>query len=127
VADNPTPIPPAEKPPEDDNSDLFPPQDEAPVQPQADATPEAKPAQTPPAKAADQPEPESKDRMAERLERLGGEPAPAISPEEFARLQQAGQIHIDSQGRVRTTRREQTVAGMILRKRRAWYGGSVEF
>jgi hypothetical protein len=60
--------------------------------------------------------------MAERLERLGGEPAPAISPEEFARLQQAGQIHIDSQGRVRTTRREQTDAGMSLRKRRAWYG-----
>ena len=35
------------------------------------------------------------DSMAERLERLGGEPAPAISPEEFARLQQAGQIHIE--------------------------------
>jgi hypothetical protein len=59
--------------------------------------------------------------MNERLERLGGEPAPAISPEEFARLQQAGQIHIDARGRVRTTRREQTDAGMSLRKRRAWY------
>ncbi len=61
------------------------------------------------------------EAMARRLERLGGEPAPAISPEEFARLQQAGQIHIDSRGRVRTTRREETEAGMSLRKRRAWY------
>ena len=61
------------------------------------------------------------DRMAERLERLGGEPAPAISPEEFVRLQQSGQIHIDSRGRIRTSRREQTDAGMSLRKRRAWY------
>ncbi len=59
--------------------------------------------------------------MAGRLERLGGEPAPAISPEEFARLQKAGQIHIDSRGRIRTTRREKTDAGMSLRKRRAWY------
>ncbi len=60
-------------------------------------------------------------RMADRLERLGGEPAPAISPEEFARLQQSGQIHIDSRGRVQTSRREETDAGMSLRKRRAWY------
>jgi hypothetical protein len=59
--------------------------------------------------------------MAGRLERLGGEPAPAISPEEFARLQQSGQIHIDARGRVRTSRREKTDAGMSLRKRRAWY------
>lgn len=59
--------------------------------------------------------------MAQRVERLGGEPAPAISPEEFARLQQSGQIHIDARGRVRTSRREKTDAGMSLRKRRAWY------
>ncbi len=65
--------------------------------------------------------PEAEDTMKKRLERLGGEPAPAISPEEFARLQQAGQIHIDSRGRVRTARREETDAGMSLRKRRAWY------
>lgn len=64
---------------------------------------------------------DEESRMAERLERLGGEPAPAISPEEFARLQQSGQIHIDSRGRVRTSRREKTDAGMSLRKRRAWY------
>ncbi len=64
---------------------------------------------------------DDESRMSERLERLGGEPAPAISPEEFARLQQSGQIHIDSRGRVRTSRRENTDAGMSLRKRRAWY------
>jgi hypothetical protein len=44
-----------------------------------------------------------------RLERLGGEPAPDITPEEFAR------------GRVRTTQRTETDAGISLRKRRAWY------
>ena len=56
-----------------------------------------------------------------RLERLGGEPAPDITPEEFARLQQAGQIHIDPRGRVRTTQRNESDAGISLRKRRAWY------
>jgi hypothetical protein len=61
-------------------------------------------------------------RMEERLERLGGEPAPAITPEEFARLQKAGQVHIDARGRVRTARRGDTDAGVSLRKRRAWYG-----
>ena len=59
--------------------------------------------------------------MQDRLERLGGEPAPVITPEEFARLQQAGQVHIDSRGRVRTTRRSDAEAGVSLRKRRAWY------
>lgn len=62
------------------------------------------------------------DPMEDRLERLGGEPAPAITPEEFARLQRAGQVHIDSRGRVRTTRRSDAEAGVSLRKRRAWYG-----
>lgn len=61
------------------------------------------------------------DRMGERLERLGGEPAPVITPEEFARLQKAGQVHIDSRGRVRTSRRSDAEAGVSLRKRRAWY------
>ncbi|GIV80895.1 MAG: hypothetical protein KatS3mg051_0249 [Anaerolineae bacterium] len=59
--------------------------------------------------------------MGPRLERLGGEPAPDITPEEFVRLQQAGQIHIDPRGRVRTTVRDETDAGISLRKRRAWY------
>ncbi len=59
--------------------------------------------------------------MDDRLERLGGEPAPAITPEEFERLQKAGQVHIDSRGRVRTARRSGAEAGVSLRKRRAWY------
>ncbi|MCB9458803.1 MAG: hypothetical protein H6670_04060 [Anaerolineaceae bacterium] len=59
--------------------------------------------------------------MGDRLERLGGEPAPVITPEEFARLQKAGQVHIDSRGRVRTARRSEAEAGVSLRKRRAWY------
>lgn len=61
------------------------------------------------------------DQYNERLERLGGEPAPVITPEEFARLQRAGQVHIDARGRVRTTRRTDAEAGVSLRKRRAWY------
>ena len=63
------------------------------------------------------------DAMNERLERLGGEPAPAITPEEFARLQKAGQVHIDARGRVKTARRTDAEAGVSLKKRRAWYGG----
>ncbi|MBK8022637.1 MAG: hypothetical protein IPK19_14700 [Chloroflexi bacterium] len=62
-------------------------------------------------------------RYSERLERLGGEPAPVITPEEFARLQRAGQVHIDARGRVRTTRRSDAEAGVSLKKRRAWYAG----
>jgi hypothetical protein len=62
------------------------------------------------------------DLFGERLERLGGEPAPVITPEEFARLQRAGQVHIDARGRVRTARRTDAEAGVSLRKRRAWYG-----
>ena len=62
------------------------------------------------------------DNFSERLERLGGEPAPVITPEEFSRLQNAGQVHIDAMGRVRTARRaSQADAGVTLRKRRAWY------
>jgi hypothetical protein len=61
------------------------------------------------------------EAMKPRLERLGGEPAPDITPEEFARLQQSGQIHIDPRGRVRSTRTTDTDAGVTLRKRRAWY------
>jgi hypothetical protein len=67
--------------------------------------------------------PEDNAAMEERLERLGGEPAPAITPEEFARLQKAGQVHIDARGRVKTARRNDAEAGVSLRKRRAWYGG----
>ena len=35
---------------------------------------------------SDAPSDSSGDDMGERLERLGGEPAPAITPEEFERL-----------------------------------------
>lgn len=69
----------------------------------------------------DSPSGSSADDMGDRLERLGGEPAPAITPEEFERLQKAGQVHIDSRGRVRTARRSGAEAGVSLRKRRAWY------
>jgi hypothetical protein len=62
--------------------------------------------------------------MNERLERLGGEPAPVITPEEFARLQRQGQVHIDERGRVKTTRRSGAEAGVSLRKRRAWYNAA---
>lgn len=77
------------------------------------------PEQAPPEVPADE-DPNAED-IGPRLERLGGEPAPDITPEEFARLQQAGQIHIDPRGRVRTTQRDETDAGISLRKRRAWY------
>ncbi len=61
------------------------------------------------------------DNLSERVERLGGEPAPDISAEEFARLQRAGTIHIDAQGRIRAQRSEDSDPGVSLRKRRAWY------
>jgi hypothetical protein len=63
------------------------------------------------------------DEMDQRRDRLGGEPAPLLTPEEFARLQKAGEVHIDKRGRVRTSRRSDAEAGVSLRKRRAWYGG----
>ena len=62
------------------------------------------------------------ENMKERIDRLGGEEAPDISPEEFARLQRSGSIHIDEHGRVRPNRRDETDPGVSLRKRRAWYG-----
>lgn len=85
--------------------------------PQASANP---PVSSTPPPAPSTPPPADED-MGDRLERLGGEPAPVITPEEFARLQKAGQVHIDSRGRVRTARRSEAEAGVSLRKRRAWY------
>ena len=70
---------------------------------------------------ADDNQPVNDAQMDQRLERLGGEPAPVITPEEFARLQKAGQVHIDARGQVRTSRRSDAEAGVSLRKRRAWY------
>ncbi len=59
--------------------------------------------------------------IQDRVSRLSGEPAPDISPEEFARLQQHGAINIDSRGRIRVNRRDEADPGVTLRKRRAWY------
>ncbi|PJF37296.1 MAG: hypothetical protein CUN49_01180 [Candidatus Thermofonsia Clade 1 bacterium] len=59
--------------------------------------------------------------IEDRISRLSGEPAPDISPEEFARLQQHGAINIDSRGRIRVNRRDEADPGVSLRKRRAWY------
>lgn len=97
-----------------------------PAAPQMPPPPVAPVAAEPPSRATLPPEqttPEPPaDNFTERLERLGGEPAPVITPEEFARLQNAGQVHIDAMGRVRTARRaSQADAGVTLRKRRAWY------
>ena len=59
--------------------------------------------------------------LNERIDRLSGEAAPDISPDEFARLQRSGSVHIDAQGRIRANRREDGDPGLSLRKRRAWY------
>jgi hypothetical protein len=92
----------------------------APTLPEPPAEVPASRATVPPAAQPAQPAPA--DNFGERLERLGGEPAPVITPEEFSRLQNAGQVHIDAMGRVRTARRaSQADAGVTLRKRRAWY------
>ncbi len=104
---NESPVSPTEPPVEAQNNVSTP-----------DGTPAALP--TPPPAPPEAPRADD-ERMDERLERLGGEPAPAITPEEFARLQRAGQVHIDAQGRVRTARRSDAEAGVSLRKRRAWY------
>jgi hypothetical protein len=99
---------------DDQNRQANPPDDAAPTNNPPQPTPA-------PENREDDDMSEMNDTYDERLERLGGEPAPVITPEEFARLQKAGQVHIDSRGRVRTTRRSDAEAGVSLRKRRAWY------
>lgn len=94
------------------------------VESSAPSTPPSTPPSNPPQASVppSRPEPDDyEEDLGDRLERLGGEPAPVITPEEFARLQKAGQVHIDSRGRVRTARRSEAEAGVSLRKRRAWY------
>lgn len=109
-----------------------PPAPAAPAAPVVTVTPVETPAaEAPPSRATlppveaaapSNPAAPAADNFSERLERLGGEPAPVITPEEFSRLQNAGQVHIDAMGRVRTARRSsQADAGVTLRKRRAWY------
>ena len=97
---------------------VTPPENTVPQTP-ATAAPQPPAAATPPPRVP--PRAPEDDMFEERLERLGGEPAPVITPEEFARLQRAGQVHIDARGRVRTARRSDAEAGVSLRKRRAWY------
>jgi hypothetical protein len=104
-----------------ENDNVSPPIDENDLPPTEEADDTDQPEALEPVDSSEAPEDDSED-LKPRLERLGGEPAPDITPEEFARLQQAGQIHIDPRGRVRTTRRDETDAGISLRKRRAWYG-----
>ena len=94
-----------------------------PVQPTAVDAPPSR-ATLPPVETAapSNPAAPAADNFSERLERLGGEPAPVITPEEFSRLQNAGQVHIDAMGRVRTARRSsQADAGGTRRSRRARY------
>ncbi len=67
------------------------------------------------------PEEEAADILGESIDRLSGEAAPDLSPEEFARLQRGGALNIDSHGRVRVNRRDEEDPGVSLRKRRAWY------
>jgi hypothetical protein len=76
------------------------------------------PAGTPP---ADTPAGDEEAVIGARINRLSGEAAPDLSPEEFARLQHGGAINIDSRGRIRVSRRDEVDPGVSLRKRRAWY------
>lgn len=98
-----------------------PPQSVPPQAPPPQSVPSTAPAAPNNRLEADGP-PVDEAHMGQRLQRLGGEPAPVITPEEFARLQKAGQVHIDERGRVRTARPASDAnVGVSLRKRRAWY------
>jgi hypothetical protein len=103
------------------NNNLPPVDDDTPVTPPPDDLDDGDQVEAPSAAPPSHEDRTADDDLKPRLERLGGEPAPDITPEEFARLQQAGQIHIDPRGRVRATQRDETDAGISLRKRRAWY------
>ncbi|MFW5691439.1 MAG: hypothetical protein ACOCXZ_02950 [Chloroflexota bacterium] len=96
--------------------------DTTPPMQEAAAPQNAAPRDAPPEQSSPPDMDTDEDQMQARLNRLGGEPAPVITPEEFARLQKAGQVYIDKRGRVRTSRRSDAEAGVSLRKRRAWYG-----
>ncbi len=69
----------------------------------------------------DAPHEEEEGFMSDRIDRLSGEPAPDISPDEFARLQRGGALNLDARGRVRVSRDTDDDPGVSLRKRRAWY------
>jgi hypothetical protein len=59
--------------------------------------------------------------MNQRIDRLAGEPAPDITPEEFARLQKLGSLNLDPRGRIMLHREDGSDPGVSVRKRRAWY------
>ena len=61
------------------------------------------------------------DQLNDRIDRLAGEPAPDITPEEFARLQKLGSLNLDSRGRIMLHREDGSDPGVSVRKRRAWY------
>lgn len=113
-------LPPASQPPDGDapgaeDADMADAGVNAPSAPppQASAPPPA-PATMPPG---------DEEVIGERINRLSGEAAPDLSPEEFARLQRSGgAINIDPRGRIRVGRRDESDPGVSLRKRRAWYG-----
>jgi hypothetical protein len=108
---------PTQNPPINEADSVLPPVDIDPP-----AIPQEVALVVPPPSAVQPPSMPEDDGYSNRLERLGGEPAPVITPEEFARLQKMGQVNIDARGRVQTTRRSDAEAGVSLRKRRAWYG-----
>ena len=119
-------LPPAPQPPEVDppGAEGF---DEAEVvntSPPAAAVqspPPAPPGPSAPPEPASMP-PGDEEVIGERINRLSGEAAPDLSPEEFARLQRSGgAINIDPRGRIRVGRRDESDPGVSLRKRRAWY------
>jgi hypothetical protein len=56
-----------------------------------------------------------------RADRLAGEPAPEITPEDFARLQKLGTLNLDPRGRIRPDLGRADDPGVSLRRRRAWY------
>lgn len=121
-------LPPAPQPPEADPpgaevadmSNAGAPPAAAPVPPTT-APPETSAPSAPPASSSMPPGDE--EVIGERINRLSGEAAPDLSPEEFARLQRSGgAINIDPRGRIRVGRRDETDPGVSLRKRRAWYG-----
>ncbi len=89
--------------------------------PPDDTSSGATPGATPPDATPPDAEDEVTNVMGERIDRLSGEAAPDLSPEEFARLQRGGALNIDSRGRVRVNRRDEEDPGVSLRKRRAWY------
>lgn len=115
-------LPPASPPP-DANATTPPGVEDADMAGLDAGAPSAPPPQAPAPPASSPMPPGDEEVIGERINRLSGEAAPDLSPEEFARLQRSGgAINIDPRGRIRVGRRDETDPGVSLRKRRAWYG-----